>query len=114
MCKGHPSKLKKKFFYKTVQLISDPIEGGGDPAGIHNENYDDSLASSTGSNSAAERSDSGLDHSADELDRRQNFSLDDDDEDDLADEGVFHEDPLVMGIEIIVTHRRRMQQDKSI
>ena len=79
-----------------VQLISDPIEGGGDPAGIHNENYDDSLASSTGSNSAAERSDSGLDHSADELDRRQNFSLDDDDEDDLADEGVFHEDPLVI------------------
>ena len=78
-----------------VQLISDPIEGG-DPAGIHNENYDDSLASSTGSNSAAERSDSGLDHSADELDRRQNFSLDDDDEDDLADEGVFHEDPLVI------------------
>ena len=65
---------------------------------IHNENYDDSLASS-GSNSGPERSDSGLDHSADELDRRQHFSLDDDDDvdDDLHedDEGVFHEDPLV-------------------
>ena len=74
-------------------FVSDPNDIGG----IQNENYDDSLASD--SNSGAERSDSGLDHSADELDRRQNFSLDDelDEDDDLQedDEGVFHEDPLV-------------------
>lgn len=44
-----------------------------------------------------ERNDSGLDHSADELDRRPTFSLDDEDDDDFHedDEGVFHEDPLV-------------------
>jgi len=38
-----------------------------------------------------------LDHSADELDRRPTFSLDDEDYDDIhdEDEGVFHEDPLV-------------------
>lgn len=73
-------------------LSPDQIEAGG---GIHNENYDDSLAS-TGSNSSRERSDSGLDNSADELERRQTFSLDDD-EDELQedDEGVFHEDPLM-------------------
>jgi hypothetical protein len=79
---------------KTVDFVPDPNDIGG----IQNENYDDSLASSD-SNSGAERSDSGLDHSADELDRRQNFSLDDelDEDDDLQedDEGVFHEDPLV-------------------
>ena len=75
--------------------IPDP----NDIAGIQNENYDDSLASS-GSNSGAERSDSGLDHSSDELDRRQHFSLDDDDdeEEELQDEGVFHEDPLVRSL----------------
>lgn len=79
---------------KTVDFVPDPNDIGG----IQNENYDDSLTSSD-SNSGAERSDSGLDHSADELDRRQNFSLDDelDEDDDLQedDEGVFHEDPLV-------------------